>query len=62
MLVESSRLLGLIKLWFYESAHKVSCGHQGIIVAGPIFAATGSRWKAIGLSLASVRASFPAEI
>lgn len=26
---------------------------EGIIVAGPVFAATGSRWKAVGLALAS---------
>jgi len=29
---------------------------EGIIIAAPIYAATGSRWKAIGLATASVRA------
>jgi hypothetical protein len=28
---------------------------QGIIIAAPIYAATGSRWKAVGLASASVR-------
>lgn len=28
---------------------------QGVIVAAPVYAATGSRWKAMGTALASVR-------
>ena len=28
---------------------------QGVIVAAPVFAATGSRWKAMGIAIASVR-------
>lgn len=27
---------------------------EGIIIAAPIYAATGSRWKALGLATASV--------
>ena len=30
---------------------------EGVIVAAPVFAATGNRWKAIGLALASVCAT-----
>lgn len=30
------------------------CPQQGIIVAAPIFAATGDRWKALGVATASV--------
>ena len=29
---------------------------QGVIVAAPVYAATGSRWKAMGIAVASVRA------
>lgn len=29
-------------------------GMQGVIVAAPVFAATGSRWKAMATALASV--------
>lgn len=29
---------------------------EGVIVAAPVFAATGKRWAAVGLALASVRA------
>ena len=28
---------------------------QGVIVAAPVYAATGSRWKAMGIAVASVR-------
>ena len=28
---------------------------EGVIVAAPVFAATGSRWKAMGIAVASVR-------
>lgn len=28
---------------------------EGIIIAAPIYAATGNRWKAVGLATASVR-------
>lgn len=28
---------------------------EGVIVAAPIYAATGSRWKAVGMAAASVR-------
>ena len=44
----SARLIGTLddvsRLW------------QGVIVAAPVFAATGSRWKAMGVAVASVRA------
>ena len=33
---------------------------QGVIVAAPVFAATGSRWKAMGIAVASVRSMFTA--
>ena len=29
---------------------------QGVIVAAPVYAATGSRWKAMGIAVASVQA------
>ena len=29
---------------------------EGVIVAAPVYAATGSRWKAMGIAVASVRA------
>jgi hypothetical protein len=28
---------------------------EGVIIAAPIYAATGNRWKAVGLATASVR-------
>ena len=31
---------------------------QGVIVAAPVYAATASRWKAMGIALASVRSYF----
>ena len=31
---------------------------QGVIVAAPVYAATGSRWKALGISVASVSLFF----
>lgn len=31
-----------------------ACVYQGIVVAGPVYAATGNRWKAVGLAFASV--------
>ena len=33
---------------------------EGVIVAAPVYAATGNRWAAIGIALASVRTPLPA--
>lgn len=48
-----------MSLYEHVTVHSVRyqhliCAHQGVIVAAPVYAATGSRWKAMGIATASV--------
>lgn len=39
---------------FVDCCVLMSAEMQGVIVAAPVYAATGSRWKAMGIATASV--------